>query len=145
MWWSGRRGPQGETGAGGAPGAAGLANIGAPASPSRTVNTDFTPDAARPTLVAYACNLHTVLTAVGTSFAQIQLLADPGPGTPTTIRSTARHQRVLGLGISINEQSDVISSVYALIPVGWVCRLVSSTGNGGTATLVSQTEVPLTP
>lgn len=148
VWWSGRRGPQGNQGAQGdmgPQGPAGLSSIGTPSSPSRPVNTNFTPNESSPSLVGYAFNLHTELTAVGTSFAQVQLLADPGPSPPVTVRSTARHQLVLGVGLSINQQSDVISSVYAMIPAGWICRLVTSAGNGGTVTSVAQTEVPLTP
>lgn len=140
--------PEGDVGAAGGvgpTGPAGLANIGTPVVPVRALNSDFTPDATKPCLVGYSYQLHTVLTLVGTSFAQVQLLADPGPGTPTTVRSTARHQINIGVGISVNQQSDVISSVYALIPSAWVCRLVSATGNGGTVTSVAQVEVPLQP
>jgi hypothetical protein len=114
-------------------------------TPTRAVNTDFTPDATRPCLVGYSFQLHTVLTLIGTSSAQVTLLADPGPGTPTTVRSRAMHQINIGVGITVNQQSDVISSVYAMIPANWVCRLVPSTSNGGTVTSIAQVEVPLTP
>lgn len=113
--------------------------------PSRALNVDFTPDATRPMFVMYSVQLHTVLTAIGTSFAQAQLVADAGPGSPGTVRSTVRHQVALGVGITVNTQSDVIVPMYALIPAGWIVRLVSATGNGGTVTLVNQIESPLTP
>lgn len=141
----GATGGSGSVGPMGPAGPAGLANIGTPVVPTRTMNVNFTPDASKPCLVGYSFQLHTVLTLIGTSFAQVQLLADPGPGTPTTVRSTARHQINIGVGVAVNQQSDVISSVYALIPAAWVCRIVSSTGNGGTVTSVAQVEVPLQP
>lgn len=143
---TGATGPAGATGATGATGPtgpAGLPNITAiNNAPGRALATNFTPHATRPVSVAYSFSLHTVLTLIGTSFAQVQLLVDPS-GTPTTVVDTARHQRVVGVGITVNEQSDVIITLRCLVPPGYVCRLVSSTGNGGTVIAVSQTEVVL--
>lgn len=133
----GAQGIQGLTGADGLPNVTGMST-----SPGRAFNTNFVPHATRPSVCIYAVQLHTVLTAIGTSFAQVDLLCDPS-GTPTTLCGRVKHQRVLGLGISINEQSDVICSAYSLIPPGYVVRLVPSTGNGGTATFVAQTEIIL--
>lgn len=136
-------GPQGIQGIQGLTGPAGLPNVtGFNASPGRAFNTNFVPHASRPVVCVYSVQLHTVLTAIGTSSAQVELRCDPS-GTPTTLCSMVKHQRVLGLGISINEQSDVICSVYHLVPPGYVVRLIPTVVNGGTATFLAQMEIVL--
>lgn len=111
-------------------------------TPSRTLNSAFQPSATKPTLCVYTVRCSTTLTAIGTSTAQVDLLSDVNT-SPTTVRASGRNTQVIGVGITINQQTGTDVTLTYLVPAGHYVKLASTLAGGGTATLISQTEIAL--
>lgn len=136
---AGSTGPQGIQGV---PGPNTLPVTSISTSPGRALNTTFQVHATRPAIVIYSCQLHTVLTLIGTSSAKCELRSDAG-SPPTVRKSEVMHQINIGVGIAVNQQSDVINNLVAFIEAGHNIRMVSTLANGGTVTLTQQLEIVL--
>lgn len=144
VWPAGQsiQGAQGLQGIQGVPGPNTLPVTSINTSPGRTVNTNYQIHATRPAIVIYSVQLHTVLTLIGTSSAKVELRSDSAV-TPTTPRSEVMHQINIGVGIAVNQQSDVVNNLVAFIAAGDNVRMVPTLSNGGTATLTRQLEIVL--
>lgn len=140
--WPGGQNIQGIQGIQGVPGPNTLPVTSINTSPGRTLNSNYQIHATRPAIVVYSVQLHTVLTLIGTSSAKVELRSDTST-PPTTARSEVMHQINIGVGISVNQQSDVISNLAAFIAAGDNVRLVPTLVNGGTAALTRQLEIVL--
>lgn len=141
----GAQGITGQTGSQGPPGAQGPAGdiaTSVNSAPGRALSSVFTPHATRPVLCMYSVKLHTVLTAIGTSEAKLELRSDNN-NPPTTVRSMASAMISIGVGVSINQQSDVMSVVSYLVPPGQKVVLVAITSGNGTVSIDNQCEITL--
>lgn len=148
----GPQGPQGPTGPQGSSGTQGIQGLQGPSglpnitsintNPGRTLNTTYQVHASRPAVVVYSVQLHAQLSALGTSVAQCDLLSDAG-SPPVAMRDVARLSHQIGLGITINDTIEVTDSLTTVVNAGDNVRLVPTTSNGGTVTIISQTEIVL--
>lgn len=140
---TGTQGIQGVKGDTGAQGSAGTpANLSyAPSTPSRTLNTTFTPDATKAVFVVYTIQIVCTATLIGGQTGAVQLLSDTA-STPTTVRDTIANSNSVSLAIAVTVVNSQTASLHYLVPPNHNVKLVSS----GTATIsiISQSEVTIT-
>lgn len=131
-------GPKGDKGDIGNTGPAGAISSLTPSTPTRTLNSNFTPSATNHVWVSYTVRIACALTLSGGQNGTVQLLSDTAT-TPTTSRARARNENsgTLVVGLAINNSQDIQLSY--LVPAGHKVRLSSS----GTATMsiIDQVEV----
>lgn len=137
----GDTGPTGGIGPTGVSGANGIQNLTA-STPTRALNTNFTPSTTKSTYVNYTYSISCAATLVGGQTGGIELRSDTN-ATPTTVRSSIGNANSVSLAIAITVTNVQISSVQYLVPKNHVVRIVSS----GTCTItsVAQSEVAFDP
>jgi len=115
----------------------------AASTPTRVLNTAFTPNANRPVWCSYTVNL-TVTNPLlaGTSVATVILLSDTNT-TPTTERARASNSSSVALSVTVQLTSPQAVQLQYLCPAGHKVLLTSSVSGTATATLGAQTEVAL--
>lgn len=151
---TGLTGSQGSAGPTGAPGVQGIQGVtgaqgiaGTPNSlsytastPTRTLNTNFTPDATKAVSVVYTIQIACTATLIGGQTGTVQLLSDTNT-TPTTVRDTVANTNSVSLAIAVTVVNTQTASLHYIVPPGHNVRLASS----GTATIsiISQSEVAI--
>lgn len=109
-----------------------------PSTPTRTLNTNFTPSATLAVQACYSLNLSCTLTIAGTCSGTVELRSDTN-ATPTTVRGTIGNTLTLGVGVVVSTTTGGPQQICYLVPPGHNVRLVSS--GTITPTFVSQSEV----
>lgn len=114
-----------------------------PTVPARTLNTVFTPHAAKPVLCIYSITLSvTNPLLAGASTATVTLMSD-NAATPTTERGRVASTSSVALAVTIAlTQSRTMQLAY-LCPPGHKVRLVSATSGTASCAIVSQSEVTI--
>lgn len=118
-----------------------LAASSSASTPSRTLNSNFTPNASKMVFVSYTISISCSATiAGGGQTGKVELRSDSS-ATPTTVRGWVANTNSVTLAVAVgvvNTQEAVLSY---LVPAGEKVRLVSS----GTATIsiVAQSEVAI--
>jgi len=97
-----------------------------PSTPARTLNTNFTPNASRPTLCIYSVQISCTTTLLSGDDGIIDLRSDTAV-TPTTVRCSMRNRLFQGLGVTVGTNSVVRSVLIYLVPAGHNVRLVTTT------------------
>lgn len=114
-----------------------------PTTPARTFNTNFTPNASRPTLCIYSVQIACITTLASGDDGIIDLRSDTAV-TPTTVRCSMRNRLVQTLGVTVGTESIIRSVLTYLVPAGHNVRLVTTTLVAAPVfTLVNQTEITL--
>ena len=114
-----------------------------PTTPARTFNTNFTPNASRPTLCIYSCEISATTSLASGDDGTIDLRSDTAV-TPTTIRCSMRNRLFQTVGVTVGTNSIVRSVLMYLVPAGHNVRLVTTTLVAAPIfTLVNQTEITL--
>lgn len=112
-------------------------------TPTRTLNTTFTPNTSRPTLCIYTCEIGGVTTLLSGDDGTIELRSDAAV-TPTTVRCSMRNRVFQTLGVTIGTQSIVRSVLVYLVPPPHNVRLVSTALVAApTFAIINQTEITL--
>lgn len=109
-------------------------------TPSRSLNTNFTPSATNAVWVFYTISISCTITLAVGQTGSVELRSDTN-ATPTTVRSKVSNTNsgLLTLGLNlVNAQESILSY---LVPPGHNVRLVSS--GGATISLTNQNEVAL--
>jgi hypothetical protein len=109
------------------------------ATPARVIGTSFQPSATSPTLVIYTVQLAVAATLGSPQTVTVDLrvdVVDPPVASVGTASLTTSQTAGLSISTSLTSQGQLVGWV----PPGSYVNLVVS--GGGTATLVSQTEVP---
>ena len=105
---------------------------------ARAFATDFMPDPARPCFLAYSI-IVTIPAGAGDQYASVNLLADPGLATPTTIRQNVR----VRIAAQATQQEIKVPMVW-LAPPGYTVRLNSQIITGApVVALVQASEIHL--
>lgn len=115
-----------------------------PSTPSRALNTTFTPDANHYVMCIYTISISATATLSSNQNALVELRSDSAT-TPTTVRCSTASGVNLTLGVALgftNSQSTVL--VY-IVPPGHNVKLVSTLTGTPTVTLVNQTEITISP
>lgn len=115
-----------------------------PSTPTRALNTNFTPNANFPTWVSYSIAIAATATLTGNQQGTVELRSDSA-ATPTTVRGTASAGVNLALGVAITFTNSQTCQLSYLVPPGHNVRLVSSVVGTPTISIVSQVEVVITP
>lgn len=129
-------GATGGTGATGATGVTGTIDVTS-TTPSRTLNSTFTPHATRPVLCSYTIEITAVASLVSGQAGTVELRSDTS-SPPTTVRSSCKSDYNITLGISIGWNHVGRHVLTYICPAGHNVRLVSS--GTATITLVNQSE-----
>ena len=114
-----------------------------PTMPARTLNTNFTPHATRPTLCIYTVEIGGVTTLLSGDDGVIDLRSDTA-ATPTTVRCSHRLRIFQSLGVTVGTQVVDRGTLVYLVPAGHNVRLVSTTLVAApTFALISSCEITL--
>jgi hypothetical protein len=132
----GPTGPTGGTGSTGATGATGTMDVTS-TTPSRTLNSTFTPHTTRPVLCSYTIEITAVASLVSGQSGTVELRSDTS-SPPTTVRASCKSDYSITLGVSIGWNHVGRHVLTYLCPAGHNVRLVSS--GTATITLVNQSE-----
>lgn len=112
-------------------------------TPTRTLNSNFTPNATKAVLCIYSVKTQvTNPLLVGTSTATVQLLSDTAT-TPTTERARAEASSGVGITVTVALTTSNTATLTYLCPAGHKVRLASTTSGTGSVSIVSQTEIAL--
>lgn len=114
-----------------------------PSAPVRALNTNFTPNTARPTLCIYSVEISGVTSLLSGDDGVIDLRSDTAV-TPTTVRCSSRMRVFQGLGVTVGLQSTVRGVLVYLVPAGHNVRLVTTVLVAAPVfTLISSCEITL--
>lgn len=112
-------------------------------TPARTLNSNFTPSAERPTLCIYSCEIGGTTTLLSGDDGVIELRSDTA-GTPTTVRCSIRNRVFQGLGVTVGTNVITRSVLTYLVPPGHNVRLATVTLVAApTFAIIHQTEITL--
>lgn len=109
-----------------------------PSTPTRALNTNFTPNASFGVLCIYTISISCTMSLTAGQTGSVELRSDTS-ATPTTARCrvTNTNSGALTIGLALTNAQE--SVLYYLVPPGHNVRLVSS-GNG-TISITNQTEI----
>jgi hypothetical protein len=136
---TGTAGSTGIAGATGATGADGTMSVTL-TTPSRALNSTFTPHATRPTLCMYTIEITAVASLTSGDAGTVELRSDTN-SPPTTVRSSCKSDYNITLGLSIGWTHVGRYELTYICPANHNVRLVSS--GTATMTIVNQTECTL--
>lgn len=110
-------------------------------TPTRSLNTNFTPSASNGVFVSYSIAATCTATISGGQTSTFELRSDPN-ATPTTVRATSSVGNSVTLAIAITSINTQTAELSYLVPPGHNVRLVSS-GTCTAVSIVSQSEVSI--
>lgn len=110
-------------------------------TPSRALNTNFTPSATNAVFVSYSIGMTCTATILGGQSSTVELRSDTN-ATPTTVRASINAGNSVSIAISLTAVNTQTVSLIYLVPPGHNVRLVSS-GTCTALSIISQSEVSL--
>lgn len=142
---TGTAGATGATGATGPQGTPGVITGVTPSTPTRTLNSNFTPSMTKAVLCIYTVSISCTASLSGGANGSVELRSDTN-ATPTTARSRVSNANSVSLAIALTSINNQESVLTYLCPAGHNVRLVSAQTLGTpTISITSQTEVSLDP
>lgn len=112
-------------------------------SPSRTLNSNFTPHATKQTLVIYTIEIACTASLTGGQAGRVRLLSDTA-ATPTTERCQVYNENSVSLAIALTAVNKQRAVLFYFVPAGHKVRLESTQVTGAPSiSIVTQTEITL--
>lgn len=113
----------------------------ATSTPTRSLNTTFTPSATRSVWISYSITVSVTNPLLsGSSTATVILVSDTA-ATPTTERARVSNSSSVALTVTVQITQPQIMQISYLCPAGHNVRLNSSTSGTASISITSQTEV----
>lgn len=118
-----------------------IASTVSTATPSRTLNSNFTPSATKMVWVAYTISISCSATiAGGGQTGKVELRSDTS-STPTTVRAWIANTNSVSLAVAVGVVNTQEATISCMVPAGHNVRLVSS--GSATISIVAQCEVTI--
>lgn len=111
-----------------------------PSTPSRTLNSNFTPNATKAVFVCYTIEISCDATLIGGQSGTVDLRSDTN-ATPTTVRCQVQNLNAVLLGVGVTMRNTQRVCLSYIVPAGHNVRLVSASVGSPTISIVQQSEV----